>query len=76
NIGNNSPVKLMTMIETLEKCLGKTAKKNMLPLQPGDVPATCADVDALIQDVGFKPDTSIETGVARFVEWYREYFGV
>ncbi|MCA9044290.1 MAG: NAD-dependent epimerase/dehydratase family protein, partial [Planctomycetaceae bacterium] len=75
NIGNNSPVQLMTMIETLEKCLGKTAEKNMLPIQPGDVPATYADVDDLIRDVDFKPETSIETGVQRFVEWYLEYFG-
>ncbi|MEZ5943686.1 MAG: NAD-dependent epimerase [Planctomycetaceae bacterium] len=75
NIGNNSPVQLMTMIETLEKCLGRTAEKNMLPIQPGDVPATYADVDDLIRDVDFKPETSIETGVQRFVEWYLEYFG-
>ena len=63
NIGNNSPVELLYLIEVLEKALGKTAKKNMLPIQPGDVPATFADVDALVQDVGFKPATSIEEGV-------------
>lgn len=76
NIGNNNPVELMHLIETLEKCLGKTAQKNMLPIQPGDVPATYADVDALIRDVDFKPATSIEEGVAKFVEWYCEYFSV
>jgi UDP-glucuronate 4-epimerase len=76
NIGNNQPVELMHLIGTLEKCLGKTAKKNMLPMQPGDVPATYANVDDLIEDVGFKPATPIEVGVARFVDWYREYHGV
>lgn len=76
NIGNNQPVELMHMIETLEKCLGKSAKKNMLPLQPGDVPATFADVDDLIRDVDFKPATSIEDGIASFVEWYRDYHKV
>ncbi|MEZ6048466.1 MAG: NAD-dependent epimerase [Planctomycetaceae bacterium] len=76
NIGNNQPVKLMYMIETLEKCLGKKAVKNMLPMQPGDVPATYADVDDLINDVDFKPETSIETGVANFVQWYKEYYNV
>ena len=74
NIGNNNPVELMYLIETIEKALGKTAEKEMLPLQPGDVPATYADVDALIEDVGFKPETSIEDGVARFIAWYRSYF--
>jgi len=76
NIGNNNPVELMYLIETIEKTLGKTAEKEMMPIQPGDVPATYADVDALIEDVGFKPATSIEDGVARFIEWYREYFSV
>ncbi len=74
NIGNNSPVELMQFIETLERCLGKTARKNLLPLQAGDVPATYADVDDLLNDVGFKPATSIEDGIARFVEWYRGYY--
>ncbi|PLX89875.1 MAG: capsular biosynthesis protein CpsI [Desulfuromonas sp.] len=74
NIGNNNPVELMHLIETLETALGKTAQKEMLPIQPGDVPATYADVDALIADVGFKPQTSIEDGVGRFVDWYRAYF--
>lgn len=74
NIGNNNPVELMTLIETLEKALGQTAEKNMLPIQPGDVPATYANVDALIKDVGFKPETSIEDGVEKFVKWYREFY--
>ncbi|PLX84850.1 MAG: capsular biosynthesis protein CpsI [Desulfuromonas sp.] len=76
NIGNNRPVELMTLIETLEKALGKTAEKNLLPIQPGDVPATYADVDDLARDVDFKPATPIEEGVGRFVAWYREYYGV
>jgi UDP-glucuronate 4-epimerase len=75
NIGNNQPVELMHLIEVLESCLGRTAEKNFMPMQPGDVPATFADVDDLIRDVDFKPATSIEDGVARFVEWYREYHG-
>ena len=74
NIGNNNPVELMYLIEVLEKTLGKTAEKQMQPLQPGDVPSTYADVEALVEDVGFKPATSIEDGVARFVAWYRSYF--
>jgi dTDP-D-glucose 4,6-dehydratase len=73
NIGNNQPVELMHLIETLEHCLGRRAKKNLLPLQLGDVPATFADVDDLIRDVGFKPATPIEEGVERFVQWYRWY---
>jgi len=71
NIGNNNPVELMRFIETLEKALGKQAKKNLLPLQAGDVPATYADVADLEQEVGFKPQTSIEEGIGRFVEWYK-----
>ena len=74
NIGNNNPVELMHFIETIERCLGRTAEKNLLPLQPGDVPATYADVDDLARDVGFKPATSIETGIERFIEWYRDYY--
>ena len=74
NIGNNNPVELMKFIEVLEDCLGKKAKKNLLPMQPGDVPATYADVDDLIKDVGFKPTTAIEEGIKKFVEWYREYY--
>lgn len=74
NIGNHQPVELMHFIEILEENLGKKAAKNMLPLQPGDVPATYADVDDLIRDVGFKPATSIEEGIGRFVEWYKGYY--
>ena len=74
NIGNNSPVELLRMIEVLEDCLGRKARRNMMPMQPGDVPATCADIDALVDDVDFAPATSIEDGVARFVEWYRGYY--
>ncbi len=76
NIGNNNPVELMRYIEVLENCLGKKAEKELLPLQPGDVPDTYADVSDLIEDVGFKPQTSVEEGIARFVKWYREYYGV
>jgi UDP-glucuronate 4-epimerase len=76
NIGNNQPVELSYFIEVIEKGLGVTAKKNLLPMQPGDVPATYADIDALEASVGFRPSTSIETGVSRFIEWYREYYQV
>ena len=74
NIGNNDPVELLHLIETLEQKLGRTATKNMLPMQMGDVPATYADVEALTQDTGFKPATPIEVGVERFVAWYRDYY--
>lgn len=74
NIGNNSPVELMHMIEALEDKLGQKAVKNMMPMQPGDVPATYADVEPLTEAVGFKPETSIETGIGRFVDWYREFY--
>ena len=76
NIGNNEPVELMHLIETLEECLGRPVVKNMLPLQPGDVPATYANIDDLIRDIGFKPATPIEVGVERFVKWYRDYHQV
>jgi len=76
NIGNNNPVELMHLIATLEEKLGRRAEKIFLPLQAGDVPATYADVDDLIRDVGFKPTTSIEEGVGRFVDWYRDYYQV
>src|SRR5690625_2978677 len=76
NIGNNSPVKLMRFVEVLEEAIGRKAVKEMLPMQPGDVPATYADVDALVRDVDFKPATPIEVGVERFVQWYREFYGV
>jgi len=74
NIGNQNPVELMDYIETLEKFLGKTAEKELLPLQPGDVPDTYADVEALVQDVGYKPNTTIEQGIERFVVWYKDYY--
>lgn len=74
NIGNNEPVELMEFIRTLEECLGKEAKKELLPIQPGDVPATYADVDDLTRDFGFKPVTSIRDGIRNFVDWYRDYF--
>jgi len=74
NIGNNNPVELMRYIEVLEECLGKKAEKNMLPLQPGDVPATYADISDLVRDVNYKPDMSIEQGIANFVDWYRGYY--
>ena len=66
----------MYLIETLERALGKKAEKKLLPIQPGDVPATYANVDDLSRDVGFKPATPIETGVQRFVDWYREFYKV
>jgi len=74
NIGNNNPVELMYFIECIEKALGKTARKNMLPMQPGDVPKTFADVDALVVDIGFQPKTPIEVGVQRFVDWYKDFY--
>lgn len=73
NIGNNQKVDLMRYIEVLEDCLGKKAKMNFLPMQPGDVPITFADVEDLSRDVGFKPRTPIEQGIRSFVDWYREY---
>jgi UDP-glucuronate 4-epimerase len=75
NIGNHSPVELLYFIEVLEQCLGRRAEKRLLPIQAGDVPATYADVEDLTRDVGFQPTTSIEEGIARFVAWYREYYG-
>lgn len=76
NIGNNQPVKLMTFIEAIEKATGKTAVKEFLPMQAGDVPATYADIDDLQAAVGFKPATPIEEGMQRFVDWYRGYYSV
>lgn len=76
NIGNNQPVELMYMIEVLEQCIGKTATKNMMDIQPGDVPETFANIDALQQDVGFRPATPIETGIERFVDWYKSYHSI
>jgi len=74
NIGNNSPVELLHYIQVIEECLGRKAELNLLPLQPGDVPDTCADIDDLTRDAGFKPVTPIETGLCCFVEWYRGYY--
>jgi len=76
NIGNNQPVELLHLIGILENALGRKAEKNLMPMQPGDVPATFADVNDLVRDVGFQPATPIEEGVARFVEWYRGYYRV
>ncbi|MDE2055580.1 MAG: capsular biosynthesis protein CpsI, partial [Xanthomonadaceae bacterium] len=76
NIGNSHPVQLSHYIEVLEDCLGRQAEQNLLPLQPGDVPDTSAEVTELMNDTGYKPDTSVEEGVKRFVEWYRNYYGV
>ena len=76
NIGNNNPVKLMDFIEAIEKEVGKTAQKNMLPLQPGDVPATYANVDDLVSELDYKPNTSIQIGIKNFVKWYREFFAI
>jgi UDP-glucuronate 4-epimerase len=74
NIGNNSPVELLTFIEVIEAAMGQTVTKNLLPMQPGDVPSTYADVDELMKDVGFKPVTPIEEGINHFVKWYRDYY--
>ncbi|WP_341530181.1 NAD-dependent epimerase [Nostoc sp. UHCC 0302] len=76
NIGNNQPVELMHFIEILENYLGMKANKSLLPMQPGDVPTTYADIDALVEDVGFKPNTKIEVGIEHFVKWYRSYYQV
>ncbi|HZX79467.1 MAG TPA: NAD-dependent epimerase [Lysobacter sp.] len=76
NIGNHQPVQLLRYIEVLENALGRKAELRMLPLQPGDVPDTCADVSALRRDTGYAPSTSIEDGIGRFVEWYRSFYGV
>jgi UDP-glucuronate 4-epimerase len=76
NIGNQQPVELMHYIKVLEDCLGKKAEKNMLPLQPGDVPDTFADTKALVDDVGYQPATTVEVGVKNFVDWYVDYYKV
>lgn len=75
NIGNNQPVPLLRYIEVIEECLGRKATKNFLPLQPGDVPETFADIDDLVRDVGYRPVTSIEAGVRSFVDWFCDYYG-
>jgi UDP-glucuronate 4-epimerase len=74
NIGNQRPVTLLRFIEVLERCLGRKAVKNLLPMQPGDVPDTSADVGCLARDVGYRPSTDLEQGVKRFVEWYLDYY--
>ncbi|MBV1874601.1 MAG: NAD-dependent epimerase [Gammaproteobacteria bacterium] len=76
NIGSNNPVELLRYIEIIEECLGKKAEKNLLPLQPGDVPDTYADVGALIKDTGYSPSTSVEVGIKNFTDWYRDYYQV
>lgn len=74
NIGNNQPVTLRRFIIAIESACGKKAKENLLPMQPGDVPATYADIDELTADIGFRPETSIEDGILKFVNWYRAYY--
>ena len=76
NIGNNNPVELLKFIEEIERATGRNARKEFYDLQPGDVVATYADVDDLMRDVGFKPETPIRTGIQRFVEWYRDYYSI
>jgi UDP-glucuronate 4-epimerase len=76
NIGNNNTVELRRYIEVLEECLGRKAEKNLLPLQPGDVPDTFANIDDLVRDFDYRPSTPIEVGVQRFVDWYMDYYGV
>jgi len=75
NIGNERPVTLLRYIEVLERCLGREARKNLVPMQPGDLPDTWADVEALARDVGYRPRTGLEEGVRRFVDWYLDYYG-
>ncbi|MGV3632918.1 MAG: NAD-dependent epimerase [Pseudorhodoplanes sp.] len=75
NIGNNQPVELLQVVAELEKCLGRKAERELMPMQPGDVPATYADVDDLMRDVGFRPSTPVETGIRNFIDWYRGYTG-
>jgi UDP-glucuronate 4-epimerase len=75
NIGNHQPVPLLRYIEVIEECLGRKAQMNLLPLQPGDVPETFADIDDLVRDVGYRPATPIEVGVRKFVDWFCEYYG-
>ncbi len=76
NVGNHDPVELIEVISLLEEALGKKAKKRLLPIQPGDVPATYADVQGLQRDIGFTPSTTMEEGIRRFVDWYREFYAV
>jgi UDP-glucuronate 4-epimerase len=74
NIGAQTPVHLLTFIEKIEKALGKTAEKNMLPMQPGDVPDTFADVESLVEAVGYRPSTTLDKGINEFVDWYRSFY--
>jgi UDP-glucuronate 4-epimerase len=76
NIGNNQPIELTRYIEVIEECLGNTAEKNLLPIQPGDVPDTYADVTALVKDIDYHPNTPIEVGIKNFIDWYRDFYGV
>jgi UDP-glucuronate 4-epimerase len=76
NIGNNEPVALLDMIAILERALGREAKKILLPMQPGDVPSTYADIEALERAVGFRPSTPLEVGIGRFIAWYRDFYRV
>jgi UDP-glucuronate 4-epimerase len=76
NIGNNNKEQLLRYIEVLEDCLGVKAQKKLLDMQPGDVPATFADVDDLVRDLDYRPGTTLEFGVARFVDWYKDYFNL
>jgi UDP-glucuronate 4-epimerase len=76
NIGNNNKEKLLRYIEILEDCLGRKAEKNFLPMQPGDVPATFANVDELVEDFDYKPGTTLEYGIGKFVDWYRKYYKI
>jgi UDP-glucuronate 4-epimerase len=76
NIGSHRPVELLRYIEVLEQCIGRKAELRLLPMQPGDVPDTYADVEALRRDTGYAPSTPLETGAAKFIEWYRGYYGV
>jgi UDP-glucuronate 4-epimerase len=73
NIGNNRPEELLHVVALLENEFGRTAKKEMLPMQPGDVPATYADIEDLAREIGFKPATTIEEGIRKFADWFREY---
>jgi len=75
NIGNSHPVELLYVIECIETAVGRKALKNMLPLQPGDVARTFANIDALVEDIGFRPRTPIKEGIRRFVDWYRDFYG-
>jgi len=76
NIGNNNPVKLMDFIQAIESALGKEIEKQMLPLQAGDVPSTYANVDDLVKNLGYKPNTPVQQGIDNFVAWYREFFKI